>query len=77
MTEKKRTGRKVIEAYTKHEDLIDKAVELGTSHHLNVEATDGNDPKGDIKVAAGDLEDFVDLISKTIKKNQSRRRGDG
>ena len=72
MTEKS-AGRKAIDAYIKHEDIVDNAVKLGKSNHLEVEPTKGNDPKGDIKVAAKDREAYLKLLGETIDKNQAKR----
>ena len=72
MTEKS-AGRKAIEAYIKHEDIVDNAVKLGKSNHLDVEPTEGNDPKGDIKVTTKDREAYLKLLGETIDKNKAKR----
>lgn len=69
----KSAGRKAIESYTKHEDLIDNAVNLGKQVGLDVSATEGNDPKGDVRVAAKDKDAFLKLLSDTIDINQAKR----
>jgi hypothetical protein len=73
MTKKESSGRKAIESYIKHEDIIDNAVKLGKAKKLKVEATEGNSSKGDIRVASKDSEVFLDLLGKTIDMNQIKR----
>ncbi|EJG0413905.1 TPA: hypothetical protein ACMDSL_002047 [Vibrio parahaemolyticus] len=72
---KKSSGRKAIESYIKHEDMVDNAVKLGKASGLDVSPTEGNDPKGDVKVSAKDTEAFLKLLSETIDKNQAKRGG--
>ena len=71
--DKKSTGRKAIDAYIKHEDIIDNAVKLGKANGLAVEPTVGNDPKGDVKVATKDRKAFLKLLGETIDQNQAKR----
>lgn len=71
----KSSGRKAIESYIKHEDMVDNAVKLGRANGLDVFPTEGNDPKGDVKVVAKDTEAFLRLLGETIDKNQARRGG--
>ncbi|MBF2057349.1 MAG: hypothetical protein IGQ45_09020 [Cyanobacterium sp. T60_A2020_053] len=73
MTETRSSGRKAIDSYIKHEDIVDNAVKLGQKNGLKVEATQGNDSKGDIKVAKEDSKKYLDLLADTIDKNQARR----
>jgi hypothetical protein len=70
----KSAGRKAIESYTKHEDLVDNAVELGKRAGLDVIATEGNDPKGDVRVAAKDKDAFLKLLGDNIDASQARRK---
>ena len=70
---KKNTGRKAIDAYIKHEDIIDNAVKLGKANGLDVEPTEGNDPKGDIKVASKDRATFLKLLGETIDQSKANR----
>jgi len=70
---KKSSGRKAIESYIKHEDMVDNAVKLGKDNGLNVSPTEGNDPKGDVKVSTEDTEKFLKLLGETIDKNQAKR----
>lgn len=72
---KKSSGRKTIESYIKHEDMVDNAVRLGLTNGLNVSPTEGNDPRGDVKVSAKDSGAFFELLSKTIDKNKAKRGG--
>lgn len=72
MTEKS-SARKAAESTLKHEDIVDNAVKLGKEKGLKVEATTGNDPKGDIKVDRKDSKEFLDLLGSTIDKNQAER----
>lgn len=69
----KSAGRKAIESYIKHEDLVDNAVKLGLHLGLDVSATEGNDPKGDVRVSAKDKDKFLEALSKTIDANQAKR----
>lgn len=71
---KKSSGRKAIESYIKHEDMVDNAVNLGQKFDLDVSATEGNDPRGDVKVKAKDKEAFLLLLSNTIDTNQAKRK---
>lgn len=70
----KSAGRKAIDSYIKHEDLVDNAVKLGKQLGLNVSATEGNDPKGDVRVSAKDKAEFLNTLGKTIDANQAKRR---
>jgi putative IMPACT (imprinted ancient) family translation regulator len=72
MEKKKNTARKAIDSYIKHEDIVDNAVKLGQQYDLDVESTDGNNKKGDIKVAKKDSEAFLNLLGTTIDKNQAK-----
>lgn len=72
---KKSSGRKAIESYIKHEDMVDNAVKLGRDNGLDVSPTEGNDPKGDVKVIAKDTKAFLRLLGETIDKSQARRAG--
>jgi len=72
MTEKS-AARKAAESTFKHEDIVDNAVKLGKDQGLEVEATTGNDPRGDIRVDREDSENFLDLLENTIDKNQKKR----
>ncbi len=73
MSEKKSSARKAIESTIKHEDIVDNAVNLGKKNSLNVSATEGNDPKGDLKVSKKDSKAFLDILGNTIDKNQAKR----
>lgn len=73
--DKKSSGRKAIESYIKHEDMVDNAVKLGLANGLDVSSTEGNDPRGDVKVAAKDADEFLKLLSETIDKNKAKRSG--
>lgn len=70
---KKSSGRKAIESYIKHEDMVDNAVKLGRENGLDVSPTEGNDPKGDVKVISRDTNAFLELLGRTIDKNQAKR----
>lgn len=70
---KKSSGRKAIESYIKHEDMVDNAVKLGKANGLDVSPTEGNDPKGDVKVKVKDTNAFLKLLGETIDKNQAKR----
>ncbi len=70
---KKSSGRKAIESYIKHEDMVDNAVKLGKKNNLDVSPTEGNDPKGDVKVASKDRDAFLKLLGETIDKNKAKR----
>lgn len=72
---KKSSGRKAIESYIKHEDMVDNAVKLGLANGLSVSPTEGNDPRGDVKVLAKDSVAFFKLLSETIDKNKAKRGG--
>ena len=70
MSKKKTTAQKTIESYEKHEAIIENAVKLGKDSGLDVEATEGNDPKGDIRVSSSDLGEFLDVVGGTIDSNK-------
>ena len=70
---KKSSGRKAIESYIKHEDMVDNIVKLGNAKNLDVRSTEDNDPKGDVKVASKDREAFLILLGETIDKNKAKR----
>lgn len=67
------TASKAIASYVKHEELIEQAVKLGKQSGLDVNPTEGNDPKGDVRVAAKDKDAFLKLLSDTIDANQAKR----
>ncbi len=73
MNDKEKSSvRKMIESATKHEDIVDAAVELGKNEGLDVEATDGNDPHGDIKVAKDDAQEFLNSMGETIDRYRNK-----
>ena len=72
----KSTGRKTIDSYIKHEDIVDKAVDLGKAHGLDVAPTEGNDPRGDIRVREEDLLAYLEIMGKTIDSNQQKREAE-
>ena len=55
--------------------MVDNAVKLGLANGLDVSSTEGNDPRGDVKVAAKDADEFLKLLSETIDKNKAKRSG--
>lgn len=65
--------RKAIASALKHEDIVDNAVKLGKHHNLDVEATEGNDPKGDIRVSKKDSKKLLKRLGDIIDKNQAER----
>lgn len=71
----KSTAQKTIESYIKHEQIIEKAVEIGQQNNLDVSPTEGNDPRGDIRVRKEHVTEFLNLLGDTIDKNQKNRGG--
>lgn len=67
------TGRKAIDSYIKHEDIVDNAVKLGKKNNLDVSPTDGNDPRGDIRVASKDMKKFIEILGSTIDQQQRNK----
>ena len=70
-----RAGKKAIEQHIKHEKIVDAAAKAGQDAGFDVEATQGNNPKGDIKVPMSQAKAFKkksETISKTIARESDR-----
>jgi hypothetical protein len=67
-----KSADKAIENSIKHEKLVDGAVAAGKDAGIDAEATQGNDPKGDIRVPQGQSEEFEKTIRKNIKDNRKK-----
>jgi hypothetical protein len=65
---KQSAARKAAESTIKHEDLVDKIEALGQSAGLDIEATSGNDPRGDLRIKAKDLPQLKVLIKNKLSK---------
>ena len=70
MSEQKSTAQKVIESYIEHEKIVHQVVKIGQLHGLDIEATNKNSSKGDIRVAKNDHDKLLSLIDETINKNR-------
>jgi len=60
-------ARKAAESTLIHEDLVDAIEALGQANGLDVEATKGNDSRGDLRVKKGDLDLLIKIIKDKIK----------
>ncbi|BBV29776.1 hypothetical protein STW0522CIT19_12650 [Citrobacter freundii] len=63
MVKKISAARKAAESTIKHEDLVDAIENLGRKNGLDIEATEGNDERGDIRVNKKDLNKLIYLIN--------------
>lgn len=63
-------ARKAAESTIKHENLVDALESLGKRNNLDVEATIGNDPRGDVRVNKKDFEQFILLIKEELAKKK-------
>jgi outer membrane protein TolC len=70
--DEKSTAEKTIESYQKHEAIVEKAVESGKNAGYDVEATNGNDSRGDIRVAKDDAQEYLDHLGRTIDGNRNK-----
>ena len=68
-----KSADKAIENHEKHEKIVDAAVKAGKDAGFDVEATQGNNPKGDIVVPSDQAEDFQNEIRKNIKDNRKKK----
>lgn len=70
MNKKKKmsAARKAAESTLKHEDIVDAIEALGKSIGLDVEATEGNETKGDIRVDKADFDKLIAAISDKLNK---------
>ncbi|MDN3454741.1 hypothetical protein [Psychrobacter sp. APC 3350] len=68
MKKKMSSARKAAESTLKHEDLVDAIEKLGKSKGLDVEATEGNDKRGDIRVSKKDFEKLMVIISDKLEE---------
>jgi uncharacterized membrane-anchored protein len=66
-----KSAKKAIENHKKHEAIVDAAVKGGQQAGLNPEPTQGNSPKGDIRVPKGEAAQFEKEIRKNIKDNRN------
>ncbi|HCE4788166.1 TPA: hypothetical protein NKQ44_002607 [Vibrio parahaemolyticus] len=67
MVKKMSAARKAAESTIKHEDLVDAIEKLGKENGLDVEATEGNDKRGDVRVSRKDFDKLVSLIEKKLE----------
>lgn len=67
MAKKKSAARKAAESTIKHEELVDAIENLGKINGLDIEATEGNDTRGDIRVGKKDFNKLVSLIEMKLQ----------
>lgn len=60
-------ARKAAQSTIIHEDLVDAIEALGQSNGLDVEATRGNDSRGDLRVKKSDFGPLMKIIENKIK----------
>lgn len=65
-------ARKAAESTLIHEDLVDAIEELGKSQGLDVEATKGNDSRGDLRVRKSDFLILMKIIREKINSENSK-----
>lgn len=61
-------ARKAAESTIIHEDLVDAIEALGQANGLDVEATKGNDSRGDLRVKKSDFDPLMKIIEEKIKR---------
>ena len=70
MAKKMTAARKAAESTLKHEDLVEAIESIGRKAGLDIEATDGNDSKGDLRVSKNDFDKLVSIIEKKLKQKE-------
>lgn len=70
MIKKMSAARKAAESTLKHEDLVDAIENLGKKNGLDVEATEGNDPRGDVRVSRKDFAKLVALMDQKLNNKK-------
>lgn len=60
-------ARKAAQSTIIHEDLVDAIEALGQANGLDVEATKGNDSRGDLRVRKSDFDTLMKIIKDKIK----------
>ncbi len=70
MSKPKSSAQKAIESYIEHEQIIHAVVKIGRLHGLDVEPTDKNSAKGDIRVGKSVHDKLLYLIDKTVEINR-------
>lgn len=68
---KQSAARKAAHSTLIHEDLVDAIEVLGKAHGLDVEATEGNDSRGDLRVKNSHFAPLMDIIKDKIKASKS------
>lgn len=68
---KQSAARKAAESTLVHEDLVDAIEALGKAHGLDVEATEGNDPRGDLRVKKSDFQSLMNIIQSKVKPGET------
>ncbi len=71
----KSSAQKAIESYIEHEKIVSGVVKIGRLHGLDVEPTDKNSGKGDIRVTKSDQDKLLYLIDKTVERNRHENNG--
>jgi hypothetical protein len=61
-------ARKAAQSTIIHEDLVDAIEALGQANGLDVEATKGNDSRGDLRVKKSDFGPLIKLIEEKLKR---------
>ncbi len=65
-----KSGRKAIEQHIKHEEIVDATVKALNDAGIDAEATQGNNPKGDIQIPADQAKEAEKVIRDNIKRNR-------
>ncbi|MCF8986285.1 hypothetical protein GIW26_22280 [Pseudomonas syringae] len=61
-------ARKAAQSTIIHEDLVDAIEALGQANGLDVEATKGNDSRGDLRVKKSDFGPLIKIIEEKLKR---------
>ena len=64
------SGKKAIDNHIKHEKIVDSTVQALNDAGIDAEATQGHNPKGDIKIPADQAADAQKVIQDNINKNR-------
>lgn len=65
MTKMKDEDKK-IQKLVEHRDIVDLAVEVGEVNNINVERTEGDDPRGDFRFPSNQTQELIDAFDKYL-----------
>ena len=57
---------KKIQKLIEHRDIVDFAVEAGEVNNINVERTEGDDPRGDFRFPTNQTQKLIEVLDKYL-----------